>query len=120
MYDSDMRKLFNVFFSIAAAGIFCGLLAHNSQASLYAQTQVAPTPKSNVTVPTIHITRVGRLYLNDRPVNINLLAGDIKHNFPTAAEVYIRPDKDTTWDPVSQVLAALRTALPSVSVRFTE
>ena len=108
---------FNLVLSVAA---FCGLLFHFSQSPLYAQRQAAPSPQSNVTVPTIHITRDGRLYLNNKPVNINLLASDIKRNFPTAAEVYVRPDKDTTWDPVSQVLAALRTALPSVPVRFAE
>jgi hypothetical protein len=115
MYDFCMRRRLNLALSIAA-GIFGGTLLHcYSSAPAYAQAQTAH--KRDVKIPTIHITREGALYLNDKPVNINLLATEIKRSFPKALEVRVRPDRDTTWEVVSQVFAALNAAKPPIPVR---
>jgi hypothetical protein len=79
--------------------------------------QAQTVHKSDVKIPTIHITGEGALYLNDKPVNINLLANQIKRNFPKASEVSVRPDKDMPWEVVSQVFAALNAAKPPIPVR---
>ena len=50
----------------------------------------------------ISITRDGSLYLNEKPVSINLLADELKRNFPMASEVYVRLDKNAVWDPISR------------------
>src|SRR5579875_2948961 len=41
-------------------------------------------------LPVVSITKTGESYLNDKPVNINLLA-----------------DKETSWDPIAQIVAEL-------------
>jgi len=115
MYDSCMRTRLNLVLSIAA-GISDGTLLHcYSSASAYAQAQTVH--RSDVKVPTVRITGEGALYLNDKAVNINLLANEIKRSFPNASEVRARPDKDTPWEVVSQVFAALNAAKPPIRVR---
>jgi hypothetical protein len=51
-------------------------------------------------------------------VNVNVLAEELKRDFPMASEVYVKPDRMTVWEPVSQVLAALNAAKPPIQVRF--
>jgi hypothetical protein len=115
MYDSCMRTRLNLVLSIAA-GIFGGTLLHcYSSGAAYAQAQTVH--RSDVKVPTVRITGEGALYLNDKAVNINLLANEIKRSFPKASEVRVRPDKDTPWEVVSQVFAALNAAKPPIRVR---
>jgi biopolymer transport protein ExbD len=109
-----MRTRLNLVLSIVA-GILGGTLLHcYSSSSAYAQAQTVH--KSDVKIPTIHITGEGALYLNGKPVNINLLASEIKRSFPKASEVRVRPDKDTLWEVVSQVFAALNAAKPPIRV----
>jgi len=76
--------------------------------------------KSDVKIPTVRITGDGALYLNNKAVNINLLANEIKRSFPKALEVRVRPDKDTPWDVVSQVFAALKCGQASDSRKTRE
>jgi biopolymer transport protein ExbD len=114
MYDSYMRMRLNLALSMAA-GIVGGTLLHYSSAPAYAQAQTIH--KSDLKIPAIHITREGGLYLNDKPVNINLLTDEIKRNFPKASEVRVKADKETTWEIVSQVFAALNAAKPPIHVR---
>ena len=47
----------------------------------------------------VTVTRDGRLYLNEKPVNINELAPPSRQKFGKAQAVYVRADKDTIWDP---------------------
>ena len=99
-----------------AASIFGGVLVHYySSAPAYAQAH--PAHKSDLRIPTIHITPEGHLHLHNKPVNINGLAPEIKRNFPKASEVRVKPDKDTPWEVVSQVFAALNEAKPPIPVR---
>ncbi len=58
-------------------------------------------------LPVVTLTRDGRLYLNDQPVNINDLAAAVVKKFGTGQAVYLRADKGTVWDSIAQVFSAL-------------
>jgi biopolymer transport protein ExbD len=58
-------------------------------------------------LPVVNITRDGETFLNDRPVNINLLAAGIRQRFHNATAVYVRADKQTPWDAIAQIVAEL-------------
>jgi len=58
-------------------------------------------------LPVVTIRRDGELYLNESPVNINVLAQELRKRFPGAKGVYVRADKSTIWDPIAQVISAL-------------
>ena len=114
MYDSFMRTRLTFVFSIAVS-IFGGILVHyEASRPVYAQSR----PNSEG-LPIITITRDGSLYLNEKPVSINVLVDELKRNSPTASSVYVRPDRNTVWEPVAQVLIALNAAKPPIQARFT-
>jgi biopolymer transport protein ExbD/biopolymer transport protein TolR len=58
-------------------------------------------------LPVISITKNGESYLNDKPININSLAEGIHQRYRTATAVYVRADKETPWDQIAQIIAAL-------------
>jgi biopolymer transport protein ExbD/biopolymer transport protein TolR len=58
-------------------------------------------------LPVISISKTGESFLNERPVNINLLPRAIHDRFHNATAVYVRADKETPWDPIAQVVAEL-------------
>ncbi|MFB3779537.1 MAG: ExbD/TolR family protein [Bryobacteraceae bacterium] len=58
-------------------------------------------------LPVVTLTRDGRLFLNEQPVNINELASAVERRFGRGQEVYVRADKATIWDSVAQVLSTL-------------
>ncbi len=58
-------------------------------------------------LPVISITKNGESFLNDKPININLLAEGIRQRFHNASAVYVRADKETPWDPIAQIVAEL-------------
>lgn len=58
-------------------------------------------------LPVISITKNGWLYLNDKEVNINELAGAVRQRFGNVNSAYVRADKDTIWDVIAQVVSAL-------------
>ncbi len=58
-------------------------------------------------LPVISITKNGESFLNDKPININLLAEGIHQRFHNATAVYVRADKETPWDPIAQIVAEL-------------
>jgi biopolymer transport protein ExbD/biopolymer transport protein TolR len=61
-------------------------------------------------MPVVTITKDGLITLNGKPVNINDLAATIHANYGKAKGVYVRADKQTIWDPIAQVTAALGAA----------
>jgi biopolymer transport protein ExbD len=67
-------------------------------------------------LPVINITRSGELFLNEKSVNINELAGEIRSRFQKSNSVYVRADKATIWDPIAQVISELGTAKIDVKV----
>jgi len=58
-------------------------------------------------LPVVSISKTGESFLNERPVNINLLPREIHNRFRSATSVYVRADKETPWDPIAQVVAEL-------------
>jgi biopolymer transport protein ExbD len=58
-------------------------------------------------LPVVSINKDGESYLNDKPININLLAQGIHQRFSNATAVYVRADKETPWDPIAQIVAQL-------------
>lgn len=58
-------------------------------------------------LPVVSITKNGTSYLNEKPVNINLLADAVRQRFHNATAVYIRADKEATWDVIAQIIAEL-------------
>ena len=67
-------------------------------------------------LPVISITRDGRSFLNERPVNINLISAEVARRFKGAKEVYVMADRATTWDPIAQVISELNQAKIGIKV----
>jgi len=61
-------------------------------------------------LPVVSVTRDGRLFLNEAPVNINALPSEVAKRFKNAKFVYVRADKATTFDPIAQVISTLNDA----------
>jgi biopolymer transport protein ExbD/biopolymer transport protein TolR len=84
------------------------LTAHVMEFGLQVEVPKVKPVKENVQdLPVVQITREGATYLNDKPVNINLLASEIHRRFQNASSVYLRADRRTPWDPIAQVVATL-------------
>ncbi|MEX2262830.1 MAG: biopolymer transporter ExbD [Bryobacteraceae bacterium] len=58
-------------------------------------------------LPVVTISRTGNTYLNEQLVNINDLAEQVRKRFGPGKAVYLRADRQTTWDPMAQVISAL-------------
>jgi biopolymer transport protein ExbD len=60
--------------------------------------------------PVVSVTRDGRLFLNERPVNINQIPEEVNKRFKDAKGVYVMADRATVWDPIAQVISTLNEA----------
>lgn len=69
--------------------------------------KVRRVEKTAQDLPVVSITKSGESFLNEKPININLLAEGIHRRFRTATAVYVRADKETPWDAIAQIVAAL-------------
>ncbi len=67
-------------------------------------------------LPVINVTKDARLYLNEKPININELVAEVQRRFGTGRAVYVRADKETPWDDVAQVMNELGFAKPPIPV----
>jgi biopolymer transport protein ExbD len=47
------------------------------------------------------------MYLNEKQVNIALVAAEVRRQFPRSKDVFVRCDKETIYDPIAQVISAL-------------
>jgi len=72
--------------------------------------QVKQTRDTAETLPVINIRPTGKIYLGDKPVNINEMASEIARRFPGAKAVYVRADHQTVYDPIASVISALNEA----------
>lgn len=61
-------------------------------------------------LPVVSITRDGTTYLNEQVTALNTIPDAIRQRFGSAKAVYVRADKETIWDPIAQVTAALGAA----------
>lgn len=66
-------------------------------------------------LPVINITRDGDLFLNEKPMNINLLGTTLQARYRGQA-VFVRADKGTPWDPIAHVLSELSAAKITVNM----
>jgi biopolymer transport protein ExbD len=78
--------------------------------------KVKQTQETTKDLPVVTISRDGNSYLNEKPVNINLLGDEIHKRYASAKSVYLRADKGATWDPIAQVISALGQAKLAVNV----
>jgi biopolymer transport protein ExbD len=69
--------------------------------------KVKRVEKTAQDLPVVSITKNGESFVNEKAVNINLLADAIHQRFHNATAVYVRADKETPWDAIAQVVAEL-------------
>jgi biopolymer transport protein ExbD len=69
--------------------------------------EVKQVKDTNEELPVISITRNGKLYLNERPININEIASEVPKRFKNSKSVYVMADKATVFDPIAQVMSTL-------------
>ena len=67
-------------------------------------------------LPVVTLSKSGDLFLGSDMVNINALVDDIHRKFPGQQAVYVRADRETTYDPLAQVLARLGDARLGVNL----
>ena len=58
-------------------------------------------------LPVVSITKNGESFLNDKPVNIHVLADAVRQRYHNTSAVYVRADKETPWDAIAQIIAEL-------------
>jgi biopolymer transport protein ExbD len=93
------------------------LTAHVMEFGLQVEVPKVKPVKENVQdLPVVSISREGTSYLNEKPVNINLLADQIHKRFHNASAVYVRADRRTPFDQVAQVVATLGVAKLAVNL----
>ena len=93
------------------------LTAHVMEFGLQVEVPKVKPSKENVQdLPVISITKDGESYLNEKPVNINLLGAEIHKRFHNATSVYLRADSRTPFDPIAQVIATLGESKLAVNV----
>ncbi len=92
------------------------LTAHVMEFGLQVEVPKVKPAKENVQdLPVVSITKDGSSYLNDKPVNIHLLAQEIHKRYHNATSVYVSADHRTPWDAVAQVIAELGDAKLAVN-----
>ena len=69
--------------------------------------EVKQVKDTNEELPVISITRNGKLYLNEKPININQIATEVPKRFKNSKSVYVMADKATVYDPIAQVISTL-------------
>jgi biopolymer transport protein ExbD len=78
--------------------------------------EVKQTRDSAEELPVITITRDGRTFLNEKPVNINRIPEEVARRFKGTKSVYVMADRSTVWDPIAQVISALNEAKMDIKV----
>jgi len=70
--------------------------------------------------PVVEVTKTGKVYLNDKEINLNLLPSEISKRFPNQKAVYLQADKRVQWDIPVQVMNVLHVAHLEISVVVKE
>jgi len=58
-------------------------------------------------LPVVSVTRSGRIFLNERAININQISSEVQKRFKNTKSVYVMADKATVYDPIAQVISTL-------------
>lgn len=69
--------------------------------------EVTQSKDTNEELPVISITRNGKLYLNEKPINIHQIATELPKRFKNQKSVYVMADGRAVYDTVAQVVSAL-------------
>jgi biopolymer transport protein ExbD len=67
-------------------------------------------------LPVVTLTRDGHIQLNQQVVNINQLGATVEAKYGKGQAVYVRADKDATWDILAQVISVLGEAHLNVNM----
>jgi biopolymer transport protein ExbD len=67
-------------------------------------------------LPVVSVSKTGDIYLGKDPVNINRLVDAIHTKYPGQQAIYLRGDRETSWDIGTQVMSVLGTAKLAVNV----
>jgi len=78
--------------------------------------EVKQVKDTNEELPVISISRNGKLYLNEKLININEIATEVPKRFKNQKSVYVMADKATVYDPIAQVISTLDEAHLSVKL----
>jgi len=78
--------------------------------------EVKQVKDTNEELPVVSISRNGKLYLNEKPININDIASQVARRFKNSKSVYVMADKATVYDPIAQVISTLDQAHLSVKL----
>src|ERR1700744_6478180 len=69
--------------------------------------KVTRTTTTTRDLPVVSMQRDGGTYINENPVNLNLLGDELKRRYPGATSVYLQADRETPFDPIAQVISKL-------------
>ena len=84
------------------------ITAHVVDTGLEVQVpKVKSTRDSVKELPVVTMSKSGEIQLNDKAVNTNELGDALRKQFPDQTAVYVRADKETTWDALAQVIDQL-------------
>jgi biopolymer transport protein ExbD len=78
--------------------------------------EVKQVKDTNEELPVISVTRSGKLYLNEKPININQIATEVPRRFKNQKSVYLMGDRAAIYDAVLQVVSKLDEAHLSVKL----
>jgi biopolymer transport protein ExbD len=67
-------------------------------------------------LPVVSITRDGRTFLNEKPINMNQIGSEVSRRFKNSKSVFVMADKATVYDPIAQVISALDEAKLTVKL----
>jgi biopolymer transport protein ExbD len=67
-------------------------------------------------LPVVSVSRSGKIYLNERAININEISSEVQKRFKNSKSVYVMADKATVYDPIAQVISTLDEAHLSVKL----
>src|SRR5438045_7808592 len=93
------------------------LTAHVMESGIEVDVPEVKTTKDTIKdLPIVTITKEPELYLGEKPININELADAVVKRYGRGQTVYVRADKQTSFETVAAVLAELGAAKIGVSV----
>jgi len=72
--------------------------------------KVAEVKESAQELPVVNINRQANLFLNEKPITLHEIPDAIHQRFGNPKAVYLRADRQTPYEPIAQVAAALGAA----------
>jgi biopolymer transport protein ExbD len=92
------------------------LTAHVMETGIEVDVPTVKTTKDTTKdLPVVTITKTGEVSLGDKEINLNLLVATIEKRYSKTATVYVRADRQTSWETVAQVMAELAAAKINIS-----